>query len=117
MGALYELLKIISILAFLIYGLSVLFSDAMVEEFNRYGLARFRRLTGAVEVLGAVGLILGYFVPGLTVAASGGLVLLMALGMAVRFRSGDSPTQALQALAMLLLNLFIFVYALDFGGR
>jgi hypothetical protein len=89
----------------------------MVEEFNRYGLARFRRLTGAVEVLGAIGLILGYFVPGLTVAAAGGLVLLMLMGMGVRFRSGDSLVEALQALAMLLLNLFIFVYALKFAGR
>ena len=114
---LYESLKIISILAFLTYGLRVLLSDAMVEEFNRYGLARFRRLTGAVEVLGAIGLILGYFVPGLTVAAAGGLVLLMALGMAVRFRSGDSLAEALQALAMLLLNLIILVYALKFAGR
>jgi hypothetical protein len=89
----------------------------MVEEFNRYGLARFRRLTGAVEVLGAIGLILGYFVPGLTVAAAGGLVLLMVLGMGVRFRSGDSLVEALQALAMLLLNMFIFVYALKFAAR
>jgi hypothetical protein len=41
----------------------------------------------------------------------------MALGMAVRFRSGDSLAEALQALAMLLLNLFILVYALKFAGR
>jgi hypothetical protein len=51
------------------------------------------------------------------VAAAGGLVLLMLMGMGVRFRSGDSLVEALQALAMLLLNLFIFVYALKFAGR
>lgn len=117
MRVLYELLVIVSILAFLFYGLSVLFSDAMVEEFERYGLARFRRLTGFVEVLGAVGLLVGYFVPGLTIVASGGLALLMALGVIVRFRSGDSPAQALQAFGMLLVNLFICIYAIRFASR
>jgi hypothetical protein len=37
--------------------------------------------------------------------------------MGVRFRSGDSLVEALQALAMLLLNMFIFVYALKFAAR
>ena len=116
MRALYEVLVIISILAFFFYGLSVLFSNAMVEEFERYGLTRFRRLTGFVEVLGAAGLLAGYVVPALTIVASGGLALLMALGVAVRFRSGDSVAQALQAVGMLLVNLFIFVYAIRFAG-
>jgi hypothetical protein len=117
MRVLYELLVIVSILAFLFYGLSVLFSDAMVEEFQRYGLSRFRRLTGLLEVLGALGLLLGYVVPWLTVAASGGLALLMAMGVVVRFRSGDSVAQALQAFAMLLVNLFILVFAIRFASR
>lgn len=117
MDVLYQLVKILCIVAFLYYGLAVLFSDAMVEEFDRYGLSKFRKLTGFLEVLGAAGLIAGYFVPGLTVAAAGGLALLMAAGVAVRFRSGDSLEQALQALAMLLVNAFIVVYALRFAGR
>ncbi len=117
MGAVYELVKIISIAAFLFYGMHVLLTDAMAEEFQRYGLPQFRKLTGVLEVLGAVGLALGYFVPGLTIAAAGGLALLMALGVAVRLRSGDSVSQALQAFAMLLVNLFIVVYAIRFGGR
>lgn len=117
MGALYQLAKGLSIVAFLYYGLAVLFSNAMAEEFDRYGLSRFRKLTGALEVLGAVGLIAGYWVPGLTAAAAGGLTLLMAAGVVVRFRSGDSPAQALQAFAMLVVNLFIFVYAIRFAGH
>ncbi len=117
MRVLYELVKVLSIIAFLYYGLAVLFSNAMVEEFDRYGLSRFRKLTGALEVFGAAGLIAGYFVPGLTVAAAGGLALLMAAGVIVRFRSGDSLAQTLQALAMLAVNAFIVVCALRFGGR
>ena len=117
MGTLYQVLKVVSILAFLYYGLAVLFTNAMVEEFNRYGLPQFRKLVGVLEVLGAAGLIVGYFVPWLTVAASGGLALMMAAGVAVRFRSGDSVVEALQAFGMLVVNLFILVYAWRFAGR
>ena len=117
MGAVYELLKIVSILAFSFYGLRGLFANAMAAEFERYGLERFRRLTGVLEVLGAAGLAAGYFLPGLVVVASGGLTLLMALGVGVRLRSGDSVGQAMQALAMFAVNLFIFVYALRFAGH
>ena len=117
MGMLYQVLKVGSIVAFLFYGLSVLFANAMEKEFERYGMARFRKLTGVLEVAGSLGLVAGYFVPGLTIAASGGLSLLMALGVGIRFRSGDSVTEALQAFGMLLINLFILVYAWRFAGR
>jgi uncharacterized membrane protein YphA (DoxX/SURF4 family) len=117
MGMLYQVLKVVSIVGFLYYGLAVLFTNAMVDEFNRYGLPQFRKLVGVLEVLGAAGLIVGYFVPGLTAAASGGLALMMAAGVAVRFRSGDSVGQALQAFGMMLINLFILVYAWRFAGR
>ena len=117
MGTLYQTLKVVSIVAFLFYGLSVLFTNAMEKEFERYGMARFRKLTGVLEVAGALGLIAGYFVPGLTVAASGGLTLLMVAGLVVRFRSGDSVPEALQAGGMMLINLFIMVFAWRFAGR
>lgn len=117
MGTLYQTLKVVSIVAFLFYGLSVLFTNAMEKEFERYGMSGFRTLTGGLEVAGSLGLIAGYFVPGLTVAASGGLSLLMALGVAIRFRSGDSVAEALQAGAMLLINLFIMVFAWRFAGH
>lgn len=112
MDALYQALKALSILLFLYYGLSVLASNAMVKEFEHFGLIRFRKLTGGLEVLGSVGLILGYFMPQLVVAASGGLTLLMVLGVAVRYRAGDSLADALPAFVMSLVNLYIFVYAI-----
>jgi hypothetical protein len=117
MGTLYQVLKAASIAAFLFYGLSVLFANAMEKEFERYGMPGFRKLTGVLEVAGSLGLLAGYFVPGLTIAASGGLSLLMALGVGIRFRSGDSGAEALQAFGMLVVNLFIFVYAWRFAGR
>ena len=112
MNLLYEVAKALSIVLFLYYGTSVLVSDAMAAEFERFGLSRFRRLTGGLEVLGALGLILGYFVSHFDIAASAGLTLLMAAGVIVRFRSGDSLVDALPALVMALLNSFIFIHAI-----
>ena len=117
MGATYEALKIASIAAFLFYGVRVLFANAMAEEFKRYGLSQFRKLTGVLEVLGALGLLAGYVVPGLVIAASGGLTLVMALGVGVRCRSGDSVGEALQAPARFAVNLFIIFPAPPVGGH
>ncbi len=101
---------------FFYYGVSVLVSDAMVEEFEKFGLIRFRRVTGVLEVLGAVGLMVGYLVPPLVVAASGGLCVLMVLGIGVRYRAGSSLVESLPALVMALINLYVFVYAVGLIG-
>jgi len=112
MNTLYQILKPVSAILFLYYGAAVLFSNAMVTEFEQFGLPNFRKLTGVLELLGAAGLIAGYFIPPLVIVASGGLALLMALGLAVRFRSRSTLPDSLAALAMLLINLFICTYAL-----
>lgn len=112
MNLLYEVAKALSIGLFLYYGAAVLASDAMAAEFERFGLSRFRRLTGALEVLGALGLVLGYFVPHFDIAASASLTVLMVAGVIVRFRSGDSLVDALPALVMALINAFIFIHAI-----
>jgi hypothetical protein len=112
MNMLYHAFKVMSILLFLYYGMTVLFANAMVAEFARFGLARFRKLTGILELLGSLGLILGYFLPQFTVAAAGGLTLMMGVGVVVRLRCGDSLADALPAFVMLLINLYIVVYAL-----
>ena len=59
MALAFQIATGLSVLLFLYYGVDCLFSDGMVVEFERYGLSRFRRLTGSVEVLGAVGLAVG----------------------------------------------------------
>jgi hypothetical protein len=88
----------------------------MVAEFDRFGLSRFRRLTGSLEVLGAAGLMLGYFAPILVIAASGGLTVLMVLGLVTRHRARDPLAEALPALVLRLMNLYILVYALGLAA-
>jgi hypothetical protein len=112
MNMLYQVLKAVSIVLFLYYGVSALVSNSMALEFERFGLSRYRKLTGGLEVLGALGLVLGYFVPLFDIAASAGLTLLMAAGVVVRYRSGDSFVDALPALVMALINAFMFIYAI-----
>jgi len=109
----FQASKALSIALFLYYGLTCLFTDTRAAEFERFGLGRFRKLTGSLEVLGALGLLVGYFAPFLVIVASGGLALLMVLGVATRVRVRDSLLEMLPAIVLMLVNLYILVYASD----
>lgn len=108
----FEIIRFTSALAFLSYGVSCLFSEKMKSEFERYGLVRFRTLTGSLEVIGGLGLLAGFFFVPLTLISSGGLSLLMLLGLAVRIRIRDKLVQMVPAFLLLILNFFIFVTAI-----
>lgn len=111
MGLEFQIAKGASIALFLGYGLLCLFANGMVDEFERYGLARFRRLTGALEVLGALGLAGGYLVPFMDVFSATGLAVLMALGVGVRIKVRDPVVEMLPAAFLLLVNAFIAAQA------
>jgi hypothetical protein len=104
----------VSVVVFLFYGLGLL-SDGMVAEFERYGLSSYRRLTGILEVLGAAGLVVGYFLLPVLVLASAGLTVLMALAVATRIRVRDSAAETIPAFGLMLVNAYILVYALRFS--
>lgn len=107
----FEACRVLSAIAFIGYGVACLATPHMVSEFERFGLSRFRRIVGALELLGGVGLLVAYAYPPLLLVASGGLTLLMLLGVATRIRVGDSALETLPAFAFLLLNGFVFWYA------
>ncbi len=108
----FDLARALSIGAFLFYGAACLVTPRMILEFERYGLARFRRLVGALQLLGAFGLLAGFAFRPLLIAAAGGLSLLMLLGVATRIRIRDSLLQTLPALVFFALNGFVLVVAL-----
>ncbi len=112
----YQALTLLSVLLFLFYGLSCLFADGMAAEFERFGLSRFRRLTGSLEVGGALGLIAGQFFLPVLVVSSAGLVLLMILGVVTRIRVNDPAPEVLPASLLLIMNLYIFSYAVGLVG-
>ncbi|MFE6488441.1 DoxX family protein [Streptomyces sp. NPDC057757] len=60
------------------------------------------RVIGALELAGAVGLLLGLASAPVGVAAATGLTLLMAAAAVVHLRHGDSPVRALPAAVLAL---------------
>jgi hypothetical protein len=79
----------------------------MRRDFERFGLGRLRTLVGTLELLGALGLIVGQFWPPLVPLSACGLALLMFVGAATRIRVLDSLAQTLPALVLMCINLFI----------
>ena len=104
--------QIASIVAFSFFGPLCLFSKKTILEFKRYGLLPFRKLTGVLEILGAIGLTLGFFSHILLVLSSAGLALLMLLGMIARFRIKDPLIAILPAFTLFVFNLFLFIRAI-----
>jgi len=103
-----EILVLISSLSFLTYGIAYFTSPQMKSEFIRFGLGRLGMLTAIPEILGALGLLVGLMFNYILLISSGGLALLMFLGLAVRLRVKDSFWALLPALFFLVLNSYIF---------
>lgn len=108
----YLVALLLSAMAFLGYGIACLAFDGMKREFERFGLERWRLLTGALEVLGAVGLLAGLAWPPLAGVSAAGLALLMGAGVGTRLRVLDSVAQTLPAMALLAINVFVAWVAL-----
>ena len=104
-----------SALAFLAYGVACLATTRMDAEFERYGLARWRRHIAAVECLGAAGLLVGHFSRPVLVVAAAGLALTMLAAIATRIRIRDSLAKTLPAIVLLAVNAFVLVVAV-MGG-
>lgn len=104
----------LSAVAFVGYGVACLTTEHMTEEFKRFGLSRFRRLVGALELLGGAGLVFGYFLEPVVIlpVASGGLTALMVLGVWTRLRIRDPLHETLPAAIFLGLNGFIFWFVM-----
>ncbi len=97
-----------SALSFLFFGYACLTAPYMVTEFKRYGLSRYRKLNGYLQLAGGVALIWGFFFKPLALLGSAGLGLLMFLGLIFRIRIKDSVLQSSPAFFYMLLNGFIF---------
>jgi len=94
--------------SFLFYGINCLISKKMKEEFIRFGLSKYRVLTGLLQVLGAIGLLFGYFFSiELIVISALGLSVLMLLGFGVRLKIKDSLLASLPSLVLAFINFFI----------
>ena len=101
----------ISSAAFVWYGASCFVSRTTAAEFDRYRLARYRALTGALQLAGGVGLLVGLRYRPLLQLSAVGLAAMMFLGVLVHVRLRDPAQAAIPALVLLGLNVFITVAA------
>ena len=90
------------------YGFLCLKSPHMKKEFERYGLGDFQSVTGILEILGAIGLLIGFKFTILLMISAAGLSLLMLMGFGVRIKIKDSFAQSFPAFFYMLLNFYIF---------
>ncbi len=101
-------LILISSLSFMCYGIAYFKSPQMKSEFKRFGLEKAGALTAILELLGALGLLVGLkFLPILLISA-GGLAVLMFLGLVIRIKVKDSLWISLSALFFMILNVYFF---------
>ena len=100
-------------ISFLYYGLACLISPRLRIEFERFGLPEYRMLTGILQLVGAVGIILGLLFPLLGMFASAGLTLLMVAGFITRIKIKDSFVETLPSFFFMIINGYItFSYCL-----
>ena len=103
-----NILIVISSVSFLIYGILYFTTPNMKIEFKRFGLEKFGALTAILEILGALGLLLGIRFNPILLISSGGLAILMLLGVIVRIKMKDSLLISTPATIYMLLNACIF---------
>lgn len=106
--SLLTVLILISSLSFMGYGIAYFKSPEMKSEFKRFGLEKAGTLTVVLEILGAVGLLVGFRLPLILLISAGGLAILMLLGVIVRIKVKDSLWQSSPALFFFILNSCIF---------
>jgi hypothetical protein len=99
---------LISSISFLVYAVSYFVSPHMKNEFERFGLAKWGLLTIILEIMGALGLLVGLVYKPILLIACGGLSLLMLFGLLARIKSKDSLRISLPAIFYMVLNGYIF---------
>ncbi|MFC5471045.1 DoxX family protein [Cohnella suwonensis] len=97
-------------LAFLGAGFGKVSGSKMhVEGFKKWGLPQwFRVFTGLVEIVGAAGLIVGYWEPSWAALAGLGLGVTMVVAMLVHVRIKDSMKETMPSILLAILSLVVF---------
>lgn len=105
---LYKISIFLSSVSFFGYVISYFTSPHMKSEFKRFGLENLGFLTIVLQLIGAAGLLLGFYYRPLLLLSSMGLGTLMLLGLLVRIRLKDSLWISIPALFYMFLNYYIF---------
>ena len=85
----------------------------MKKEFKRFGLEKMGLFTIILEILGALGLLIGILYHPILIISSLGLSLLMFAGVLVRIKVKDNMWISLPAFLYMLVNAYIFWTAIN----
>jgi hypothetical protein len=85
----------------------------MKNEFKRFGLEKMGLFTIVLEILGALGLLIGVLYHPILIISSLGLSLLMFAGVLVRIKVKDNIWISLPAFLYMLVNAYIFWTAIN----
>ncbi len=87
-------------------------ATTMREEFAAYGLPPWSvGVIGFLKVALAVALVVGLWVPGVTVPAGIGMAILMVGAVAMHVKAGDPPLKSLPAFLMLVMSVVVAAFA------
>lgn len=106
-----------SSISFLFFGISCFTTEHMKTEFIRYGLTSYLKLVGALQILGAIGLLAGYYYePILAISSAIGLAVLMIFGYGVRRKIKDNFIQSAPSFIYAIFNIYLAyaLYALNY---
>jgi hypothetical protein len=85
-------------------------ADKMAAALGRLGLStRLIRIIGALEILGAAGLIIGLWIGPLGIAAATGLALLMIGAVIYHIKAHDSAKKTMSPLILFLVSATVLV--------
>jgi len=98
-------------ISFISYGSSCLFSQTMKREFERYQLKDLRILTGLLQILASLVLLLGLMNPIFAIGGAVFLSIMMFVALWVRIRIRDPWFLMLPALFYFALNFYISLIA------
>ena len=99
---------LISSLSFFFYGFYYFKAPHMKDEFKRFGLQKIGLTITLLEIIGAIGLLVGLKIYFVLIISSFGLALLMLAGVIIRIKVKDGIWITLPAFFYLVLNAYIF---------
>jgi len=85
----------------------------MKSEFERFKLKKLGLFVIILEIIGAFGLLVGLLIKPILLISSGGLAVLMLLGLITRFKSKDSFLVSVPAIFYMILNAYIFYLGIN----
>ena len=107
------IVTLISSFSFFAYAFSYFRTPHMKKEFKRFCLRKIGLTTVLLEIIGALGLLVGLKFYFFLMISSLGLALLMLAGLIVRIKLKDSIWISLPAFFLIVLNTYIFWLAMD----